>query len=129
MYVSGKVGRTVVFYATGIDDTQHGKPIVFNTVTLNEGGCYDKTTGVFTTTVPGTYVFTATLRHGEKDTMPIYIMVDGTNYAVLCGSSTSVGSNSVSVQLGLGQRVWVMALQNYFRIMSLFTGVLAQPRL
>ena len=131
MSVSEKAGRTVVFCAICFDETksQCGKATIFKYVTVNEGDCYDDTTGVFTTTVPGTYVFTATMRHAKKDALPIYIMVDGTDYAVLCSSSTSVGSNSVSVQLGLGQRVWLMALDHCFDASSLFTGVLAQPQL
>ena len=102
MSVSEKAGRTVVFCATSIDKTKtkFSKPIVFDNVKVNEGGCYDNTTGVFTTTVPGTYVFTATVGSGKEDIgVTACIMVDGTAYAMLCGSYTSTGSSSVSVQL------------------------------
>ena len=135
MSVSEKAGRTVVFYATDIHTakTVYHKPIVFNTVKVNEGGCYDKTTGVFTTTVPGTYVFTAAVGSEMEDRCVIAcITVDGTAYATLCGSSTSTGSSSVSVQLGLGQRVWVKACNDADRYSSgelCFTGVLVQPQL
>ena len=69
MSVSEKAGRTVVFYATDIHTakTVYHKPIVFNTVKVNEGGCYDDTTGVFTTSVPGTYVFTAAVGSEKED--------------------------------------------------------------
>ena len=135
MSVSEKAGRTVVFCATGIDTakTEKYKPIVFDTLNVNEGGCYDNTTGVFTTTVPGTYVFTATVGSGKEDRrVSAWIMVDGTAYAMLCGSYTSTGSSSVSVQLGLGQRVWVVAwsdVDKYYPNELCFTGALVQPQL
>ena len=113
--------------------TEYGKPIVFDTVNVNEGGCYDNTTGVFTTTVPGTYVFTATVGSGEEDSGDTAcITVDDTAYATLCGSLTSTGSSSVSVQLGLGQRVWVKAgsdADGYWFGDLCFTGALVQPQL
>jgi len=133
--VSEKAGRTVVFCATSIDKTKtkFSKPIVFDKVKVNEGCCYDNTTGVFTTTVPGTYVFTATLGSGKEDSgVTAYIMVDGTAYTRLYGSYTSTGSSSVSVQLGLGQRVWVMSesdADKYSSYYPCFTGALVLPQL
>ena len=52
-----------MLYDKNIDraKTKEYGPIVFRGVTVNEGGCYDNTTGVFTTNVPGSYVFTATV--------------------------------------------------------------------
>ena len=125
----------MVFYAKGIDTakTKFNKPIVFREVKVNEGGCYDNTTGVFTTTVPGTYVFTATVESEEENSDVLaWIMVDDTDYTRLRGSYTSSGSGSVSVQLGLGQKVWVKAWRNvddYFSVGLSFTGVLVQPQL
>ena len=125
----------MVFHARFIDTakTEYGKPIVFDTVNVNEGGCYDNTTGVFTTTVPGTYVFTATVGSGKEDRgVTACITVDGTAYAMLCGSYTSTGSSSVSVQLGLGQRVWVTAYSDadeYSSYHPCFTGVLVQAQM
>ena len=133
--VSEKAGRAVVFCATGIDTekTVYGKPIVFNTVKVNAGGCYDNTTGVFTTTLPGTYVFTATVGSGEDDSfVAARITEDGTDHTVLYGSLTSTGSSSVSVQLGLGQRVWVMSesdADKYSSYYPCFTGALVLPQL
>ena len=133
--VSEKAGSTVVFWATDIDTekTKENEPIVFDTVQVNEGGCYDNTTGVFTTTVPGTYVFTATVGSGEDDRrVTAWITVDGTDYATLYGSYTSTGSSSVSVQLGLGQRVWVEAgsdADEYSPDDLCFTGALVLPQL
>ena len=135
MSISEKAGRTVVFWAYDIDTekTVYDKPIVFNEVNVNEGGCYDDTTGVFTTTVPGTYVFTATVGGGDEDNgVAAYIMVDDFFYATIYGSLTSTGSSSVSVQLGLGQTVWVKAGNDADQYSSgelCFTGALVQPQL
>ena len=123
------------FHATGIDTakTQEDKPIVFSDVKVNEGGCYDNTTGVFTTTVPGTYVFTATVGSGKEDgVVHAYIAVDGANYTYLRGSYTSSASGSVSVQLAVGQKVWVKACSDPGDLCSVelsFTGALVQPQL
>ena len=136
MSVSEKAGRTVVFCATGIKKTKtkEYKRIVFDRVKVNECSCYDNTTGVFTTTVPGTYVFTATVGSGKEDRrVSAWIMVDGIAYGLLCGSYKSPGSSSsVSVQLGLGQRVLVTAgndVDEYSPLEMCFTGVLVQPQL
>ena len=125
----------MVFYAEGIDKTKTktDKPIVFSRVKVNEGGCYDNTTGVFTTTVPGTYVFTTTVESGKENSDVLArIMVDDTDYTTLRGSYTSSGSGSVSVQLGLGQKVWVKARSNVDDYCSdglSFIGALVQPQL
>ena len=135
MSISEKAGRTVVFFATGIDreKSEEYETIVFNTVNVNEGGCYDNPMGVFTTTVPGTYVFTATVGSREEDSrVAACITVDGTAYSFFYGSFTSTGSSSVSVQLRLGQRVWVTAgsdVDEYSSVEPCFTGALVQPQL
>ena len=125
----------MVFYAEDIDTakTKKYEPIVFSRVKVNEGGCYDNTTGVFTTTVPGTYVFTTTVE-SDKENRDVLagIMVDDTYYTSLRGSYTSLGSGSLSVQLGLGQKVWVTAESNagdYWSDGLSFTGALVQPQL
>ncbi|KAK7091789.1 uncharacterized protein [Littorina saxatilis] len=128
------VGKTTVFNAMFMDEakTKGDEPIVFSSVKVNEGGCYDDTTGVFTTSVPGTYVFTATVHAGKKDSSVLaYIMVDDNIYAYLHGSYTSNGSSSVSVQLGVGQRVWVKARgdgDGYYSPCMGFTGALVTPQ-
>ena len=134
MSVSEKVDTTAVFCAIGVDTekTKYNNPIVFHTVTVDEGGCYDNNTGEFTTTVPGTYVFTATVGSREEGFGVIAsIMVDDTVYTKVYGSYTSTGSSSVSVQLGLGQRVWVKAYSDadeYWSEELCFTGALVQPQ-
>ena len=124
----------MVFCATSIDKTKtkFSKPIVFDNVKVNEGGCYDNTTGVFTTTVPGTYVFTATVNSRKEDScVRAYITVDDTEYTRLYAPYMSMGSGSVSVQLGLGQTVWVEAfsdIDEYYPDGMCFTGALVQPQ-
>ena len=123
------------FHATDIDTakTKTFKPILFRFVKVNEGGCYGNTTGVFTTTVPGTYVFTATVKSSEKNRdVGAWITVDGAVYTYLHGSSTSSASGSVSVQLAVGQKVWVEAWSDagdYYSYALSFTGALVQPQL
>ena len=135
MSVSEKVDTTAVFCAIGVDTekTKYDNPIVFHTVTVDEGGYYDNTTGEFTTTVPGTYVFTVTVGSREEGFGVIAsIMVDDTVYTKVYGSYTSTGSSSVSVQLGLGQRVWVMSesdADKYSSYYPCFTGALVLPQL
>ena len=135
MSVSEKVDTTAVFCAIGVDTekTKYDNPIVFHTVTVDEGGCYDNNTGEFTTTVPGTYVFTVTVGSREEGFGVIAsIMVDDTVYTKVYGSYKSTGSSSVSVQLGLGQRVWVKAgsyADEYYPDDLCFTGALVQPQL
>ena len=69
----------MVFYAEGIDTakTTTDEPIVFSEVKVHEGGCYDDTTGVFTTTVPGTYVFTTTVE-SVKENSDVFAWITGT---------------------------------------------------
>ena len=135
MSVSEKAGRTVLFRAIVTDKSKikYSKPIVFNSVEVNAGGCYDNTTGKFTTTVPGTYVFIATVGSSDKtQNVTAYITVDDTGYTIFRGSYMSTGSSSVLVQLGLGQRVWVKADSNadwYYPEELSFTGALVQPQL
>ena len=135
MSVSEKAGRTVLFRATVTDKSKikYSKPIVFNSVKVNAGGCYDNTTGKFTTTVPGTYVFIATVGSSDKtQNVTAYITVDDTAYTLFRGSYMSTGSSSVLVQLGLGQRVWVKADSNadwYYPDELSFTGALVHPQL
>ena len=125
----------MVFYAQDIDKgkTKRDEPIVFSRVKVNEGGCYDNTTGVFTTTVPGTYVFTATVESGkENSVVRARITVDDTYYTTLRGSYTSSASGNLSVQLEPGQTVWVEAWNDagdYWSAGLCFTGALVQPQL
>ncbi|KAL8561543.1 hypothetical protein ACOMHN_057236 [Nucella lapillus] len=128
-------GKMISFIASGSDrgETNVGSPIVFRDAKVNNGGCYDNTTGYFTVTVPGCYTFTCSVRSYKKDvTATAVIVVDDTQYSYLQGSYTSGGCSSVSVQLGKGQKVWVQAhseAEVYYRDELLFTGALVQPEL
>jgi len=42
-------------------ETNKSEPIIFEKIALNEGNCYDPTTGIFTASVSGIYKFSATI--------------------------------------------------------------------
>ncbi|XP_033725351.1 complement C1q-like protein 3 [Pecten maximus] len=57
----------IAFYAAVSVDTETN-PVVFDKVYLNEGGCYDNTTGEFTCSVSGVYHITWSVEtFGEED--------------------------------------------------------------
>ncbi|XP_053374249.1 complement C1q-like protein 2 [Mercenaria mercenaria] len=87
-----------------------GQTIVFKTATLNEGSGYDKTTGIFTAPVAGTYLFSIQLCVEKGHDVDYAIVVDGVNVKVghfsdatweLCYSAETVAI------LRSGSRVWV----------------------
>ena len=125
----------MVFFAEGIDTakTKQCNRIVFTSVKVNEESCYSNTTGVFTTTVAGIYVFAASVMSAKKDiSVTARIKVDDTDYTVLRGSYTSTASGNLSVQLEPGQTVWVEAWNDagdYWSAGICFTGALVQPQL
>lgn len=53
-------GPTVAFRSRDLTDLKpaNEQTLIFKTTSLNEGGGYDNTTGIFTVPVPGTYIFT-----------------------------------------------------------------------
>ncbi|XP_069102649.1 complement C1q-like protein 3 [Argopecten irradians] len=59
--------QNIAFYAIVSSDTETN-PVVFDKVYVNEGGCYDNTTGVFTCSVSGVYQITWSVEtFGEED--------------------------------------------------------------
>lgn len=62
--------ETVVFQSSltkTMENMKHQETIIFDTVSLNEGNAYDKTTGTFTAPFDGLFSFTwATLTKGGK---------------------------------------------------------------
>ena len=132
---SEKCGENVLFTARDMDQdkTKAGEPAIFRTVWTNEGGCFDATTGVFTVKVPGSYVFTATAGSVRSDNSIVAdVTIDGTDYAFLRGSYTSVGSCSVAVMLSAGQKVWMKAYStpgHYCYPEASFSGALITPLL
>ena len=113
--------------------TELNRPVIFRTETANEGGCFNSTTGVFTVTIPGSYVFTATAgSSGKYKSVYATIVIDSTTYTHLHASYTSVGSCSIAVKLGAGQKVWMKARNppgDYCCEETSFSGALIQPLL
>jgi hypothetical protein len=133
LHVSAKAGKMVSFSVKGYRTITYGYPIIFKQVLVNEGGCYDDATGMFTTPVPGTYTFTASVGSNKKDEAAFaYLQLYGKDYGFIRASYNSTGSCSVSVQLSTGQKVCVKADRpsDYFYSSELFfTGALVQPQL
>jgi hypothetical protein len=125
----------VAFHARNLQSqTPHvNTPLVFSNVHLNEGGfLYSSTTGYFTVSVPGLYVFissTGPYDHNSGAYFSLY--VDDTS--IDWGYAYSQAGNELSsvhgvVHLQAGQRVWVRSNGNtYSSGYSAFTGFLLSP--
>jgi hypothetical protein len=108
-------------------------PLVFSNVHLNEGGFFSSTTGYFTVSVPGLYVFissTGPYDHNSGAYFSLY--VDDTSMD--WGYAYSQAGNELSsvhgvVHLQAGQRVWVRNGGPYYGFYSAFTGFLLSPDL
>jgi len=92
-----------------------GQIIVFNQVLINDGNAYNSLTGIFTAPVTGTYFFTFTIHVWDlinaklvKDGHDLVAIVATSPHDILKGEQSS---NSVVVQLNVGQSVWA---QSYF---------------
>jgi len=115
------------------------KPLVLNTLVTNQGQGYNNATGVFSCTLPGTYVFFINAAAGVNATvMQLDMVVD--HGEVLCGARTMmVRSNGAEnlvpsscqavVSLQAGQTVWVRNLWDsaqYWGGLTHFGGLLVQ---
>ncbi|XP_060553146.1 A disintegrin and metalloproteinase with thrombospondin motifs adt-2-like isoform X1 [Ruditapes philippinarum] len=108
--------------------------VIFKNIVFNVGGGYNKTTGVFTAPVDGTYQFSVHICKQSTSTLDVEIMVDGVSYATesLRISGDLCGSADTFAVLSPGKQVWVHTLYpgnndffeetNYFR--NTFTGAL-----
>ncbi|XP_071136795.1 complement C1q-like protein 3 [Mytilus edulis] len=97
---SGKVGF-LVFNSGHLKNIGNGAIVVYDTVTTNLGGGYDKSTGVFTATVEGLYYFTWTvLTYPGKSFHTQLILNDNVvarNHAGASGMSTFMPSSQSAV--------------------------------
>jgi hypothetical protein len=122
----------VSFYAKGKKSITSGSPIIFNEVPVNEGGGFDAATGVFTTPVPGTYIFTASFKcDKETSYAEVYIYANGSRYSSIYSKHSSAAC-SLSLQLKSDQEVWLQTWDNEDYINSdylSFMGALVQPQL
>ncbi|KAK7506694.1 hypothetical protein BaRGS_00002169 [Batillaria attramentaria] len=70
-----QVGTKVAFNArlTGPTDFTGESTIIFDAVDLNQGGGYDKLTGIFTAPVNGLYVFSLKIAHTPPGSIHVYV--------------------------------------------------------
>jgi len=92
-----------------------GQTVVFNQVLINDGNGYNSLTGIFTAPVTGTYFFNFTIH--VWDLINAKLVKDGHDLVAIVAASPhdlakgEQNSNSVVVQLNVGQSVWA---QSYF---------------
>jgi hypothetical protein len=84
--------------------------LVFERVITNEGSGYNNTTGIFTASIKGLYLFTVHICASHKKWSTIGLVLDGTFVARSTNynsHSFSCGSVSVIVKMETGRQVWV----------------------
>jgi hypothetical protein len=84
--------------------------IVFPDVLLNEGGGYDKITGIFTAPLAGLYHFSVHICHATAKFMVVAIVHMDTDVAMTTGyenDNSSCSSAMALVKMEIGDRVYV----------------------
>lgn len=86
-----------------------GQAVVFPSIIYDIGSAYDSTTGVFTTPIDGTYLFTARLCAYNRELINYAVVADGNDVirGVHYGSSQDCASFNALVVLKSSSRVWV----------------------
>ena len=103
---------TVAFKARlNVDTTVTvGQAIVFPTVIFNEGSAYNPSTGKFTASVSGTYIFTIAFCVYSSKRLVVSIMIEGKKYStsLFYGDSHHgcFSADTVAI-VKSGQSVWV----------------------
>ena len=87
-----------------------GQVIVFPTVIFNEGSAYNPSTGKFTASVSGTYIFTIAFCVYSSKRLVVSIMIEGKKYStsLFYGDSNHecLSADTVAI-VKAGQSVWV----------------------
>ena len=112
------------------------KPVPFNVVTVNEGGCWDETIYKFRAPIHGIYIFSYSTASIANTATSFSLIKDGiVLYNSDSNQTSSAGVNSVSrsvpVKVNRGQRVWVtgngmLSYGNQYKLSS-FKGFLYSP--
>ena len=87
-----------------------GQAIVFPTVIFNEGSEYNPSTGKFTASVSGTYIFTIAFCVFSKQSLVVSIIIEGKRYTTSFfygdAGSECLSADTVAI-VKAGQSVWV----------------------
>ena len=109
LFVAGKIG--IMFSVRAIDavETKQYHAQIYKVVVVNEGGCFDKATGIFTAPCTGAYVLSVRAESNKSDVeVSSYIMIDDKSSTIAHGGYH--GSTVCElVQLKYGEKVWIAA--------------------
>ena len=112
---SDRANLRIAFQAHSITNYQNpgvGNPLKFGTLVVNDGGCYSRYTGIFTTKIPGLYFFIVTTTSGNNNAQVFFdIVVDGvekaSGFSFKLGGESSYATAHLVHYLNVGNRVWV----------------------
>ncbi|KAL3886537.1 hypothetical protein ACJMK2_026522 [Sinanodonta woodiana] len=128
--ITRKAAFTAMFTSIPVSITL-GRSLQFDRVDYNEGNAYDKTTGIFTCPVSGTYLFFTNILsmfHGGAVQTEIIFEGQGKGKTHAPNENNyAQSSTAASLHCNAGQRVWVQAAygsQFHGGDFSSFTGVL-----
>ncbi|XP_052788015.1 complement C1q tumor necrosis factor-related protein 3-like [Mya arenaria] len=102
------------------DNVGSGVTMKYNQVFTNDGGGYNKHTGIFTVPVSGVYFFTFTV-HANRRMTTLRMLKDGVNVInaiVEAANSTSIpyqhsmSSNSAILNVNAGESIWLETIYN-----------------
>jgi hypothetical protein len=96
-----------------------GQSIVFPDVSLNEGGGYNESTGIFTAPEAGMYLFGVHVCHAIEKHMTAAIVHENTTIAITTGYENiarTCSSVMVPVRIQTGEQVYVKS--TYTNVMS-----------
>ena len=106
-----------IFYARKTTPTVHNSYIIYNGVDVNNGSCYDSSTGIFTCPVGGIYTFTwGTIGNTIDTVYRLHIHINNAAVANIhlradnsaTGSEYSTGDRTVTLSLSANDTVRIM---------------------
>ncbi|KAK3106267.1 hypothetical protein FSP39_016341 [Pinctada imbricata] len=107
--------KTIAFTVSSSKNLQNhnNQRIIYDKVITNTGNAYNKTTGIFTCPVPGTYVFTwSTKSNSAKQSCYAFIYHNGHKLMMTysyehTGGYHEVASNTIVLSLKKNELVWI----------------------